>query len=199
MNKLVAIAAFLFAGAASAHASPTEVIGSYSVQYTPTVGNGPTITDKLASPFTEYLTVGVPTATMTFLAVTPAPRCGLCGWSNTAQGTVSVSFSFDDPTTATATGTGDYSADYWTDDDAVTWNAPDPLVVNFADGAVLDVNLVNAQDWTIYPDISFDLVQAPTPTPEPPSLALLIGGLFAAAAGLGVIRRKVWRGRARRA
>jgi hypothetical protein len=174
----------------SAKAAPILVTGSYTVSYTPSVGNAPTLFDVLPGAFTENLTVGVSTAFTNFIGVTPANSCGSCGSNHTASGTIAATFHFTTPSgiTGTASDTGAYIANYSNDTDSVTWNPTDPIVVHFIDGAVLDVTLGNAQDWTIYPTIKFVLVSGPTPAPvpEPVTLSLFGTGLL----GLGVIKRR---------
>ena len=178
----------------AAHATPLTIEGSYSVSYSAIDGNGPTITDTLPAVFTESLTLNDPTR-LGFLSVSPAScfgsttRWGDCEGAGTAQGTITATFAFTDPSGATGdfTDTGVYKANYNNDTDSVTWNSSnDPFKVTFADGAVADVSLNNAQDWTIDPTITFDLVTAPSSVPEPFSLPLLGIGML----GLGVARRK---------
>jgi hypothetical protein len=200
MQKFLAAAATVFLmSAGAAYASPLTVTGTYSLSYSATTGNGPSFTDDgnrfgidpvtLSSPFTESLNVGSPTANAAFFTATPAGSCAnwpaSCGLSDTAKGTITVTFSFTTPTGATGelSDTGTYTADYQNLTDSIVWNSPDPLVVDFADGAVLDITLVNASDWSITPDISFDLTKGPSATPLPATLPLFVSGL----GGLGLL------------
>ena len=103
------------------------------------------------------------------------------------MGTITVTFSFTEPTgaTGTLTETGTYSAKYsgsplsctgstGTETDCIVWSASNnPIAVKFSNGDVLDVTLVNASDWTITPEISFEISQ----TPLPATLPLFVGGL----------------------
>jgi PEP-CTERM motif len=183
MNKQtiygLSIAVSLLATAGVANATTVTVDGSYTTSYTPTKGNGPSISDDLNHSFTETLTMGTPTADLNFFKVTPSYYCGSCGSSDTATGTITVSFTFTEPTGATGslTDTATYTADYHNDTDSVDWSsANDPIVVTFSNGDVLDVTLVNASDWAITPEISFDLT-GPAATPLPATLPLFAGGL----------------------
>ena len=51
------------------------------------------------------------------------------------------------------------------------------IVVNFNDGAVMDIIFNDAEDWTIAPTVAFKLIGGPTGSgskvPEPASLALV--------------------------
>src|SRR5579872_3948572 len=68
MRKFLFASVLMFLPLA-AIASPTAVIGSYTVQYTPGVGNSPQIQKIFSDPFTLNLTPGVPTSATKFLAV----------------------------------------------------------------------------------------------------------------------------------
>jgi PEP-CTERM motif len=207
MQKLVAAAALLVVSVAAANAAPITVTGSYTVTQSGATGNEPTINYDLGSgnpaSFTENLTVGVTTSPTAFFSATPAGSAGVsshsCGshcQEATATDTLTANITFTLPSSTTPTTVSEsatFVANYFTgnrapdDSDSITWAAT-PLVVDFTDGSVLDINFVNASDWTIVPDISFELVDGPTPTavPEPMSLALLGSGLV----GLAFIRRR---------
>jgi hypothetical protein len=181
--------ATLAVGSAEATPSTIAVTGTYTTSYSGSFA--PTIFDVLSSPFTENLALNSPTTLTNFIGITPANLSG----SHTATGTVTVTFNFTKPSgiTGTAVDTGVYTANYYSgrnapdDTDSIVWNSPDPIVVNFTDGAVLDVTLKNTSDWTLYPQITFDLVKDPSaPVPEPMSIALLGAGLI----GLGIIRHR---------
>jgi hypothetical protein len=60
------------------------------------------------------------------------------------------------------------------------------VTVDFADGAVLGINLYNWSDWDMMPDISFNLIAGPTSVPEPGTLAMF----GSAIAGLAMLRRR---------
>jgi hypothetical protein len=49
-------------------------------------------------------------------------------------------------------------------------------LVTLSNGATLDVNFFDAQDWDITPGVSFTNID-PSPTPLPPALSLFAGGL----------------------
>jgi hypothetical protein len=180
IQKLLAAAiAALLLSAGAASAATVTVDGSYSTSYTAGTGNGPSISDDLNHSFVENLTLGTSTAALNFFTVTPSGYCGSCGIGDTASGTIKVTFSFTEPTGATGsfTDTATYTADYRNDTDSVVWSsANDPIVVDFSNGDVLDVTLINASDWAITPEIKFDLTD-PSPTPIPGALPLFAGGL----------------------
>ena len=94
-----------------------------------------------------------------------------------------------------------YAIDYATQTDCITWagtckpaasSGPettalsDTLLLSFADGAQLDLNLYSWQDWNMEPQISFDLVSGPEVVPEPASFVLFGSAL----AALAFIKRR---------
>ncbi len=195
MSKRLQIATFavLLASGSAAFAQTTQIQASYSASATETSGtNGftPSVTTTgLGTPFTQNLTVGVQTAQTTFISVNPTGGSSGVG---TIQGTVSVGFTFTEPTgtvtgvtstghTATYSGgkvtvAANYELFYGTSPqtDCLTWNATtctatgntttigDTLAITFSDNAVLNVNLYNWSDWNMTPGISFKLVTAPS-------------------------------------
>ncbi|HUA76165.1 MAG TPA: PEP-CTERM sorting domain-containing protein [Acetobacteraceae bacterium] len=191
---LVAAAAPLLLGTVAAHADVVDVTGSYTLSDTMTLGNAPSLGHVVSDPFSEDLTVGAsPTSATRFFSVSPAGSCGRnCGRGDTASGTITVDFSINTPDgTQKISDTAAYTADYKNDTDSVVWTTND-LVVAYSSLLNLDITLGNAQDWTIYPTISFDLVDAPPPTtdtPEPGSFALLGTGLLGLF-GVTRLRRK---------
>lgn len=114
---------------------------------------------------------------------------------------INISFMFTSPSgVATMSDTGSFEAKYSDNDlscdpggtggksDCVLWNTS-PIVANFSDDAVMDIELNNAQDWDITPTIQFKLVSGPDPVPEPSTMALFGAGI------LGVGLWRLWRQR----
>jgi hypothetical protein len=105
--------------------------------------------------------------------------------NNTTTGTLAVTFTFTEPsgTSNSVTADATYTANYSNLTDSVVWTSgtkingtTQEIVADFTDGAVLDIFLVDASDWSITPDISFELATDPT-TPIPATLPLFAGGL----------------------
>jgi hypothetical protein len=180
MRKLIMTAVLLLASAGAAAAAVIPVTGSYTISYSALQGNGPSfVGPRLPTNFTENLTVGTTTTATQFFGVSPANTCGATCINHTAKGTITVNFNFTAPTTATASASAAYMANYSNETDSVIWNNSGPLVVNFTDGSILDIFLIDAEDWTIYPYIKFKMVQGPTTrVPEPGTLAVAAFGLL---------------------
>ena len=192
---------------AFATTSPTvTVTGDYSASV---VGGGadPLITDMLPSPFSEtFCTVvadtcpsgdtklGTATSAVDFLALSP-------NGSGLVTKTIQVTFSNFSPSATVGDNlveTGTFVANYNGEvldppnacqdlrnpGDCIAWSGGnDPLAIALSGGLyTLDITLGNAADWTIYPTISFDLVNTPgggqTTVPTPASLPLLGTGLL---------------------
>lgn len=181
-------------GTSSVVAAPTTVKGSYSLSYAPTVGSAPSLAPILPQNFVEQLNLNTPTAATNFFSVTPAGSCGKKCW--TASGTITVDFTFSAPTIGNTSGTAAFVANYSRDSDSVSWNKPDPLVVNFLDGSVLDISLINDLNplyscyWLLYPQIRFDLVKGPHTVPEPASVAIMASGIILLGSVMWRRRRK---------
>jgi hypothetical protein len=200
MQKLLPAAAVVFltsAGAASA--TTLQVQGNYSVSNSASYSYAPGFTQggasgsvegmtytSLSSPFTESLALGTTTPATPFFIVNPASCNGRC--NQTVTGTVNVDFTFTSPSGTTVSpivATATYTADYANLTDSIVWTSgtevnstTQKMVVDFTDGAVLDVLLIDASDWSILPKIEFDLTADPaTATPLPAALPLFAGGL----------------------
>jgi len=115
------------------------------------------------------------------------------GNNYTNDGTITVTFSFTMPGVAGSpdlTMTGLYQAKYVGTHlacatgagspssgktDCVTWNNdPNPVLVTFTNGDTLSIGMVNAEDWNIYPQITFGLTTSQTPLPG--ALPLFVSG-----------------------
>jgi len=174
----------------------SHVLGTQSMSGQ-SVTNNPFFLDGLAHTGEDTLstlTVGTPYTT-NFFTASPAGTCTGCV-NHIASGTITATFAFTLPSSATGTltTTATYSANYSgtlacsgtaNPADCVVWNQPDPLTVNFTDGAVMTVQLNNAQDWAITPTVTFTMTRAPTPAPEPASLVLLGSAIV----GMGLLKR----------
>jgi hypothetical protein len=209
------IAAALLASVTAANAktinidTPIDILGDYTISYSPIDGNGPTISPELGdksnnkSPpsysFNEiFFSPNELTKTTQFFIAAPKSDCGRGCKSNTAEGTITVDFSFlYDGIKETADITGTYLADYSGtmsqgackgDRDCIIWSMPDPLIVAFANlpNYDLSIDLPTVSDWDLKQGITFQLVD---PVPLPAALPLFAGGL--GVLGWFVRRRRV--------
>jgi hypothetical protein len=178
----------------------------------PTINDTSNTAYYLASPLAGTLTVGKTTTPENFLLVAPTSGSGLVTGSilvdmSLTDGTAVTAVSnTPGANTATLVNGGvefdaNYAIDYATQTDCITWagtctpassQGPEStalsntLLLSFADGAKLDVNLYSWQDWNMEPQISFDLVSGPEVVPEPASFALFGSAL----AALAFIKRR---------
>jgi hypothetical protein len=207
-SKLLAAgAAMLVMSAGSAYATIVSVTDTVNVAQTNFTGNKPTIGDDLSTTLLLHEnTWSTPTSLLT---ITPAGSSGLSGRDPTVSGTITVTlgFSFTEngkQVTGSVTESGMYSAKYGGsplgctgspagDTDCIVWNNStngsamvQAVLSGGQPGEVMDVIFYNAQDWSIVPQVSFDL--DPTPTPLPAALPLFTAGL--GALGLLGWRRK---------
>jgi len=167
--------------------------------------------------FSGTLTQGQTTPAQNFLLVSPTSGSGLVTGSilvdfsfTDALGSAVSAVSYTaGANAASLTGgkvavSANYAINYASQTDCITWAGScspeatpgaiktalsNTILVSFADGAALDVNLYNWSDWNMEPEISFEMVSGPTaapcPVPEPASFALLATAL----AGLAFLKR----------
>ncbi len=168
--------------------------------------------------FSGTLTQGQTTTPTNFLLVAPTNGSGLVTGSiavdlslTDALGSAISAVSYTSGANAASLVNGsvvvdaDYAINYATQTDCITWAGsctPDgksgaiktslsnTILVSFADGAALDVNLYDWSDWNMEPEISFEMISgpapAPVPVPEPTTIALFATAL----AGLALMKRR---------
>ncbi len=185
---------------------------------TPTINAGSNNGTYLPYSFSGTLTEGQTTAAQNFLLVSPTSGKGLVtgnilvdfSFSDALGSAItSVSNTAGANTASLVNGNiavdANYAINYASQTDCITWAGSctpasksgaiktalsNTILVSFADGAALDVNLYNWSDWNMEPAISFEMVSGPTATvttvPEPASFALLATAL----AGLAFAKRR---------
>jgi hypothetical protein len=145
---------------------------------------------------------GAATPVVNFFQINPSSSCGsscVYGYDiphhdpyYTQSGYVNVTFSNFNLALAPGndlTGTGLYQARYggpslscahppnspvYGDTDCINWN--EDLAIHFVNGTTLLINLIDAEDWSIRPQINFALVTDPSQTPIPGALPLFVSG-----------------------
>jgi hypothetical protein len=195
IQKLVAAASVLLMSAGGAHALTAQTVSdTYTITLSGFTGNEPGITDHLGS--SQSLTPGVPSTPTNFFTASPQGSSGLMGVDPTVTGTINVTIHYTDGAlNGSVTETGLFEAKYGGtplsgcttsgpgDTDCIVWtgaaNSPTgsaTLGLTTSNGLILNTTFYNANDWSITPNISFDLDPA-SPTPIPAALPLFAGGL----------------------
>jgi hypothetical protein len=193
--------------------SYTAVAVAANPSYAPTI-NDDGNPSFLSADFSGTLGVGQTTTPTTFLQIGPVSGGSSVGTQKGAIDVVMTLMAPNNSAvtsvTTSAGGNGayvsggaihfaaNYELFYSNQTDCLTWDGTtctannstttigETVYVDFADGAVLGINLYNWSDWDMAPDISFNLILGPTAVPEPGTLAIF----GSAIAGLAMLRRR---------
>jgi len=187
MRRLYLSAFALIVSTAAAYATP--ITGTYSV----TSSGSPTITNIFSSPFSMDLVLGTP---QTFNLAKLIEH-----FDGTTNITAAFNFTLPGSGVAAIQGTDVFSTPGNSAHDSLVWGSGGLAVMNFSNGAVLDVTMAgdvydgNSDRYAgLTPTVTFNLITAPnnnqvTIVPEPMTISIFSAGLIGAAAAIRRRRR----------